>query len=61
MQVVVDVVAEVLGGDLLMQRLQAAIEAAVAQHSARSMQATLALDVSLCRRFYQVFTTVLLR
>ena len=49
-QVVVDVLAEVLGGDLLMQRLQAAIEAAVAQHSARSMQAALVLDVSLSRQ-----------
>lgn len=45
-QVLVDVLAEALGGDALMQLLQAAMEAALAQHGVRSMQAAKVLDVS---------------
>jgi hypothetical protein len=45
-QVVLDVIAEVVGGDCLMQRLQAAMEATLAQHGAHSVQAVMVLDVS---------------
>lgn len=46
LQVLVDVLAEVAGGDATMQQLQGAMEGALAAHGARSVQAARALDVS---------------
>lgn len=49
-QVVMDVLAEVLGGDGMMQQLSVVMEGTLAQHGACSLQAASVLDVSWMAR-----------